>query len=209
MKQTGSKTMKQTGSKTMNSSNPMSAIILTGGQSHRMGVEKALLKINGIPLIQQVAQNVAPYCHEIIISAHSIENFSGLPYRVVIDREPFQGPLMGILSGLEASHSNINFIVACDIPELDISLLQEMRTWAENYEIVVPMTQDHKLEPLLAFYHRNLIPRIEALLKKGIRKIIELYPLAQVKYIPFTPNGWYYNLNTEKDYLEYLANTVR
>jgi molybdopterin-guanine dinucleotide biosynthesis protein A len=184
----------------------MSAIILAGGRSRRMKEAKALLPVDGIPLIQVIARRIEPYFGEIIISAgdHSRESLAFLPYRIVLDKEPDRGPLMGILSGLEAARTPVNFVIACDIPEVDTEFLQRLMVHALDHEIVVPVSGENKYEPLFAFYHKDLAPRIQDLLDRGIGKIIELYSLARVKYIRMEGRGWYRNLNTRGDYREYL-----
>jgi molybdopterin-guanine dinucleotide biosynthesis protein A len=184
----------------------MSAIILAGGKSARMKENKAFLPIQGIPLIQRIGQNLEHHFQEIIISAQSLELFDFLPYRVVTDEQPDQGPLMGILGGLEASANPVNFLIACDIPEIDIPFLQEMMAYTNQFEIVVPMSGEDKYEPLFAFYNKSLIPRIKNLLNQHTRQVNKLFPLAQVKYIPLENTGWYYNLNSTEDYRRYVKN---
>lgn len=185
-----------------------SAIILAGGQSSRMKTDKALLPINGKRMIELVTQNLEPYFNEIIISTHSRASLEFLPYKLVEDKEQGYGPLMGILCGLEVSSNDVNFVMACDIPEIDISFITEMMSYTQQYEIVVPLGGEDEYEPLFAFYNRSLIGRINDLLGRGIKKIIELYSLASVKYIPFDKNAapfaWYYNLNTVNDYHNYM-----
>ena len=181
-----------------------SAIILAGGKSSRMKMDKALLPVSGIPLIEKVAGTIESYFDEIIISAQTEKMYEFLPYPVVADSRQGQGPLMGIYSGLKASSNQINFVVACDIPVVDITFIQHLKSFTNDYEIVVPVTGDGLYEPLFAFYHRNLIPRIEALLSQHIRKVIELYPLATVKEVTMENNNWYFNLNTEEDYQRFL-----
>ncbi len=181
-----------------------SAIILAGGKSSRMNMDKALLPVSSTRLIEKVAANIGAYFQEIIISAQTAGLYEFLPYKVVTDRAQGQGPLMGILCGLAASSNPINFVIACDIPEVDVSFLSGMIRYTRDHEIVVPVTQDDKFEPLFAFYNKSLIPRIETLLDKKIRQVFQLYPLATVKTISMKENGWFYNLNTTEDYRQYL-----
>jgi molybdopterin-guanine dinucleotide biosynthesis protein A len=186
----------------------ISAIILAGGKSARMKENKALMPIQGVPLIQRISQNLENYFQEIIISAQSMELFDFLPYRVVVDEQPDQGPLMGILCGLEASANPINFVIACDIPEINIPFLHRMMVYTNQYEIVVPVSGEDKYEPLFAFYNKSVIHRIKNHLKQQLRQINKLFPLAQVKYIPLENTGWYYNLNSSEDYRRYM-NSLR
>lgn len=188
------------------------AVILAGGKSSRMGMkeDKALLKVSGLHLIEKIARELGPYFHEIIIStnAETVHNYAFLPYRTAVDPQLNQGPLMGILSGLRVSDHDVNFVIACDIPEIDLPFIREMADFTGDYDIVVPVTGNEKYEPLFAFYHRRVIPKIEELLNRGVRKIIELFSLCRVKYIPMDGNNWYYNLNTISDYNRYLRKVV-
>lgn len=182
----------------------MSAIILAGGKSARMKKEKALLPVAGASLIEQVAHNLEPYFGEIIISARDAKPFAFLPYPAAIDETPDCGPLMGILCGLRVSRSSINFVIACDIPEIACDFLEKMMHFADSYDIVVPAAPGNKFEPLFAFYKKNVLPLIEELLHSGVRQINRLFPKCRTKYIPLENNGWYYNLNTMSDYRSYL-----
>jgi len=67
----------------------MSAIILAGGKSKRMGGDKALLQVSGLRLIEKIARDIEPYFQEIIIitSINSVEMYRFLPFPVVTDKE--------------------------------------------------------------------------------------------------------------------------
>lgn len=184
----------------------MSAIILAGGKSKRMNGNKALLPVlGGGTLIEKIAGNIEPYFNEILIVAQSREAFDFLSYRIIVDEEPNMGPLMGILSGLRASSNNVNFVIACDIPEINLTFLEEMISYTDKYSIVVPITGENKFEPLLAFYNKNLIARIEELIRQDQRKVRYIFSKCQTKYIPMENNGWYHNLNTVENYNDYVS----
>jgi molybdopterin-guanine dinucleotide biosynthesis protein A len=181
----------------------ISAIILAGGKGTRMNGEKPLLPVSGVRLIEKVVRNIEPYFAEILISSRSKEMFAFLPYPVVVDEKPGYGPLMGILSGLRASGNQANFVIACDIPEIDGDFLENMISFVDDYDIIVPVPGEGKFEPLFAFYNKRLIPIIEDLLNQGVGKINKLFPKCRTKYIPMEEKGWYYNLNTMDDYQNY------
>lgn len=181
----------------------ISAIILAGGKSSRMKQDKALLPLNGKSLIETVAAQLEPFFADIVVSARDGQALDFLPYRVAVDQSSGQGPLMGILTGLKASRTPYNFVIACDIPKIDIRFLGSMLEYVRHHDIVVPVSGNSKYEPLFAFYHRRLIPHIEDLMAKGVRQIIKLFPMATVKYIPMPAAGWYFNLNTLEDFNNY------
>lgn len=183
----------------------MSAIILAGGKSQRMNGNKALIMMpGGVTLIEKIAGDIKPYFREILIVTRPGEELGFLPYRIIVDEQPDQGPLMGILSGLRASVTEINFVIACDIPEINFHFLEIMISNTERYRVVVPVTGQDKFEPLFAFYHRSLIPDIEELLEQDQRKVSKIFSKCPTKYVPMEDTGWYLNLNTAEKYHAYL-----
>jgi len=188
-----------------------SAIILAGGQSRRMQREKSLLPVNGRTLIETIITQINPYFDEIIISTTAIDNFTFLHLPLIEDEMPGQGPLIAIMSALRVSNHGINFVLACDIPFINIPFLQEMLFLAKSYDIVVPRYCDDKFEPLFAAYNRGIIPTIEKQIKNNDRKISHLFPLCRTKFVSMDGQKWFRNLNTLKEYHDYLrqSNTER
>lgn len=181
------------------------AIILAGGKSSRMGRDKSLLSTNDIPLIGKIASQLEGHFQEIIISANDMEKYRFLHLPVIPDLEGGKGPLMGIYSALMRSNHEINFVVACDIPDLDLQYVKELVREAKDHQIVVPIWSDGRLEPLFAVYKKSVIDNIKILLDAGQRKIRLLFESADVKYLPLPDEGkWYRNLNTMKDYENYI-----
>jgi molybdopterin-guanine dinucleotide biosynthesis protein A len=187
----------------------MAAVILAGGKSARMKMDKALLPVSGVPLIEKIGRLLESHFNEIIICADSVSKYDFLPYRVVADEEPGQGPLMGILSGLRASTRSLNFVMACDIPQIDTSFIELMHGYTDRFDIVVPLTKGLLPEPLFAFYKRAVIPAIEDLLKNGIRKIINLYDRRPTRFVRMENSDWLHNLNTNEEYEQYLKEGER
>jgi len=128
------------------------AIILAGGRSSRMGQDKSLLSTNDIPLIGKIASQLEGHFPEIIVSANDMEKYRVFASAGIPDLEAGKGPLMGIYSALLCSEHEINFVVACDIPELDMQYIQDLIKEAKDHQIVVPVWSDGRLEPLFAVY---------------------------------------------------------
>ena len=185
-------------------SDSVSAIILAGGQSWRMQREKSLLPVNGRTLIETVIAQIRPHFSEIIISAIAKDKFAFLNLLIIEDEMPGQGPLMAIMSALRVSTHAVNFILACDIPFIHIPFMQEILSLAKSHDIVVPRYRDGKFEPLLAAYNRGIIPVIEKQIKRGDRKISSLFPVCRTKFVAMDEQKWFRNLNTMKEYHDYL-----
>jgi len=185
------------------------AVILAGGKSSRMGGEdKSLLPVDGEPLILKIINQLNDYFDEIIIGANDAEKYKFLNRKVVPDIEKEKGPLMGILSCLKASENEVNFITACDIPVMNIKLIQNMINLSVNVDIVMPVKDENKYEPLFAVYKKSTIPDAEIILNNDGRKIIELLNRVKVKFVDFNDNYWYQNLNRKEDYLRFINNIV-
>jgi molybdopterin-guanine dinucleotide biosynthesis protein A len=183
---------------------PLAAIVLAGGQSRRMSREKSLLPVNGRPLIETIIAQIRPCFDQIMISAGDKRKFAFLDLPVVEDEAPGQGPLLAILSSLRASPHAGNFILACDIPVVHIPFLQTILAKAATCEIVVPRYRDGKTEPLFAFYNRSIIPAIERQLGTGDRRISSLFKTCRTGFVPMDGQNWFRNLNTHKEYHDYL-----
>ena len=123
--------------------------------------------------------------------------------KVVCDERPGLGPLMGIYSGLKASETDVNFVVACDIPVIDPEFITEMRSYTGDYDVVVPVDKEGRPNALLAMYRRSVIPLVKEQLDEGQTKIILFYPRCRVKYVPLREGAWYKNINTMDDYQTY------
>jgi molybdopterin-guanine dinucleotide biosynthesis protein A len=176
------------------------AIILAGGQSRRMGTDKSLLPVAGEPMVQHIARQLSPAFDELLIGANDTEKFGFLNVAVVPDLEPDQGPLMGLLSCLERSSHDLNFVTGCDMPHVDLDLVQEMVRAADGLDIVMPLSPSGKFEPLFALYRRSVIGPARIVLGRGGRRIAHLFDHVKVKFVPLSSEDSFSNLNTAEDY---------
>jgi len=185
---------------------PLAAIILAGGHSRRMRREKSLLPLCGRPLIETMIAQVRP-CFEVILnSAGARDKFAFLGLPVIEDEAPGQGPLPAILTALRASPCRSNFVMACDIPVIDIPFLETILALAPAHEIVVPRYGDGKFEPLFAAYDRGIIPAIERQVANGDFRISSLFQACRTRFVPMDGQPWFRNLNTIEEYHDYVKN---
>jgi molybdenum cofactor guanylyltransferase len=179
------------------------AIILAGGKSSRIGTDKGMLSINGQTMLEHICKQLRGTFSQILISAGDTEKYSFAGFEVVRDKISSQGPLMGIASALEASANEINFVVACDIPHIEMDCVRKMLTEARGADIVVLTTGDKKYEPLFAIYRKSALDAIKRTLRKGKRKISEVFDKCEVKYIDLGKADWLININTLAEYEEF------
>src|SRR5271165_4394157 len=125
--------------------------ILAGGRSSRMGVDKALLEIDGQPLVSRVAREAAKVCAPVsLVGDPAVYGHLGFP--VIPDRFPGRGPLAGIEAALGATEADWNLLLACDMPALETAVLESL--FAAGGDCALPRYPDGTVEPLCAVYHR-------------------------------------------------------
>lgn len=183
---------------------PLSLIVLAGGSSRRMERDKALLPVDGTTLIEFIIAQVENRFAEILVSVSSPEKFNFLPHKLVVDEKPGLGPMMGIQSALLASANEKNFVIGCDIPRVNLFFLEDMVKKAENSEIVIPVSEGRRPEPLFAVYSKTVQPEMRRLLNSGTTSLLPLFELCQTHYITIKETAWFKNLNTTEDYDNFL-----
>ena len=129
---------------------------------------------------------------------------TGIATTVVRDEVEGLGPLGGVLAGLKAARNDACLVIACDIPEIDVPLLEALARTTCGSEITVPVGPSGLYEPLFALYKRSIIPEIEALLASGERSILPLFERCRTVVVGIEDAGRIRNLNTRADYKEYL-----
>ncbi len=196
----------------------ISCIVLAGGRSSRLGRNKIQLTVGKKSLLQWVLYGISFLKGEVIIVTSGKESFprlTGYPrHKVVTDIYPGRGPLGGIFTGLTASNSLYNLIVACDLPFLNQALLSYMIQLAAGFDLVIPRLGD-MVEPLHAVYSKDCLAPIERMIREDNLSVNRLLSLVRVRYVntdeidKFDPNHLsFFNVNTQAD-LEMARELVR
>jgi len=186
---------------------PMSCIVLAGGKATRLGRDKALENVGNRNLLNRVLTCLSYYdCEITVVTAtdKALTQLGDFPrLKITTDVYPNKGPLGGIHSGLTASHSFYNLVVACDMPFLNRALLSYMMRLSDGFDMVIPRFNS-MVEPLHAIYSKKCLAAIEHLLNRDIRSILELLELVKVRYVEseeidrFDPEHLsFLNINTE------------
>jgi molybdopterin-guanine dinucleotide biosynthesis protein A len=182
---------------------PATAIILAGGNSTRMGQDKNMLSINEQPMIEHIYKQLKCYFSQIIISANDKARYSFLGTTIIQDKVAGKGPLMGIASALKASKNDVNFVIACDIPEIDISIVRTMLRQIGDYDAVVPKVGPSHYEPLFAVYSKKALHLLDKALQSGTYRMIDALNHCNVMYIDL-PSRHFTNINTMDDYQKFI-----
>jgi len=185
------------------------AIVLAGGSSRRMREDKSLLPVGGRPLIAHVCAQLRGHFSEILISANDEQKYRFLDLPIVPDRVGGRGPLMGIASTLAASSQDLNLVVGCDMPELDLPFARRLLRAAPGHDAVVPRLGGGLLEPLFAVYRKALVARMDAALNAGACRIRAALGEARVKYVDAPDPDGLRNLNTMAEYEAYVGGYLR
>jgi molybdopterin-guanine dinucleotide biosynthesis protein A len=191
------------------SSLSFSSYILAGGQSSRMGRDKALLPFRSVPLIAHLASVVSELDIPVTIVGPR-SKYDQLGFRVIEDLTPNSGPLAGIDAALHdpASASPWRLILGCDLPHLTPQFLTFLcdRAAHSSSHAIVPLNSSGP-EPLCAVYSAECASVVSAALARAIRKVTDIYADLAVDFIPpadwkpFDPHGLLFkNLNTPSDY---------
>ncbi len=165
-----------------------SGIVLAGGKGSRMGgVEKPLINFRGNPLITYPVNVLKKICSEIIIACRDEkqkELISSILDDVTFSTDVYvgAGPLAGIHSGLEESHGEYAFIVACDMPFIQSRVVKRLGKEAVGHDACLPVWGDGRYEPLFAVYRRNtMLKEVKKSLENSETKI--LAPVFRLKSV--------------------------
>ncbi len=161
---------------------PFTGYVLAGGQSTRMGRDKALLEIGGQPLIRSAVNLLKALTERVAILGPAEKyGFLGLP--VLPDLVPSRGPLSAIYTGLERSGTTVNLFLACDMPLMGGSFLKLLVERAALADAVLMRLDDGSLEPLCAVYNRSCLPAVKANYERQRFKLSDLFPQLRTHYL--------------------------
>jgi len=152
----------------------LSALVLCGGASRRMGHSKALLRIGDRTFAESVAAAAAESCQWVVVVASPGQQLPdlGQGVRVVHDRVSCRGPIFAIASGLAAipPDSSHVFVTGTDAPSLQPGLIKGLFHLAQGHDVAIA-TDGQRRQPLLAVYDKTFLRRkISELLPRGLRK---------------------------------------
>jgi len=130
---------------------------MAGGRSSRMKFNKAFAQVGGKPVIQIIIDKLQPIFQELMIISNEPQLFTSFGLPIFQDVYPYLGPVGGIHSALVNASFDQMFILGCDMPFMNMQLVEYMLGKINNYDSVVPEI-DSYLQPLAAVYNRSCLP---------------------------------------------------
>lgn len=166
---------------------PVTAAVLAGGRSMRMGVDKTLLTVDGELLLTRVVEVVAGVCRNVVVVTNRPEALAetALPaaVRVLQDEVAYQGPLGGLVTALSVAEDDWVLAVAADMPWLRPEVVRLLWDARGDAQVVMPVGEKGP-EPLLALYHRDCLPVAQRVLESGRRRLVAMLSSVRVVEVP-------------------------
>jgi len=180
----------------------ITAVVLAGGKGQRMGGEdKGWVLYQEKPLITHILERLVPQVDELIINANrNIDRYASMGYQVVKDLdEGFQGPLMGIATGLTHATGDWVVFVPCDGPFIPLDLIEKFTAEAVRSEQPILVASDgERLQPMVVMLRKTLLPELMAALAAGERKPDRWYASVGMSSVNFAPQTLH-NFNRPED----------
>lgn len=189
----------------------VTALILAGGQSSRMGTDKALINLTGMPLLHDICTVALACTPSVKVITPWPERYqAAVPPSVQLIQEQFSatespqshGPLVGLAQGLAQIETPWVLALACDLPQLQAATLQR---WMGHLDGLPPTALAYlpkvsdRWEPLCGFYRRSCLPPLEAFIQTGGRSFQRWLATQPIEVIPEVESPMFFNLNTPAD----------
>lgn len=185
----------------------VSGFVTAGGRSSRMGRDKAWLELGGQTMIERVIAALNPVTTSVAVIANSSE-YEQLGLPVYSDAHIGIGPLEAIRVALATARTPRVVLVGCDLPFVTAELFSFLLSLKGDYQAIVPVGADERLEPLCAVYSTAALEPVTHLIKSGGRKVSMLFEQIPTRLVTFSeishlPGAelFFENVNTQEEYL--------
>jgi molybdopterin-guanine dinucleotide biosynthesis protein A len=174
----------------------VSALILSGGQSSRMGEEKRLINYHGKPQEKYLFDLLSDYFSDVYVSINQNQT-TDLPYIQDLDL-PIKSPIVGIVSAFKHKPNVAWLVVACDMPFVDeraIEFLLKHRN-TEKFATAFENPQEHFPEPLLTIYEPKIFPKLQEAINQGKKSPMKVLQNLDIELLQEFDSQWLMNINT-------------
>lgn len=177
----------------------ISALILSGGQSSRMGEEKRLINYHGKTQEQYLFDLLSNYFSAVYVSINQNQK-TDLPYIQDPDL-PIKSPMVGIISAFNHNPNRAWLVVACDMPfvnEEAIEFLLKHRN-PEKFATAFENPDEHFPEPLLTIYEPKIFPKLQEAINQGKKSPMKILQDLDIELLQIFDNQWIININTVEE----------
>lgn len=190
----------------------VSAVILCGGESRRMGQDKAKLQVGKYTFLEQIVRNniMDNGPDEMFLSVRRKNDYSEIKVTHIEDLEQNKGPLMGIYSAMcVASYEKI-WVTSCDMPFIDWQVAEELAVYFEDgIDAVIPVDRTGKKYVLCAWYRKSTLEILKEQLESGDLKVKHLLGRLRVCYVAVEGlsdgRHKFQNINTREEYQKFTG----
>jgi molybdopterin-guanine dinucleotide biosynthesis protein A len=179
----------------------LSGFVLVGGNSSRMGRDKALLPIGSVPMAAYIASVVKQIATSVFLVGRP-EIYSSLGFPVLPDRYPGFGPVGAIATALSATTSQWNIVLACDLPGVtnDVLLTIYSEAVASGSVCAYAAGPDRREQPLCGVYHRSALSAFERAVREGEHRLTQVTSRLRPHVLHLNDFETLRNVNTPEDW---------
>ena len=183
----------------------ITAIILSGGKSSRMGQDKGLIKIKDKPMVQYAIEAVKPFCEHIMLLSNQVD-YDVFGVDVYTDKVKDIGPMGGIYTGLKESKTDLNLVLTCDSPFVDETIVEGLINDYQNGIDAFYCNYAANKYPLTAIYSKRILPKIEAAIAAKNYRVRDLFNTANSKPYELSLSNYekLLNVNTTEELKEII-----
>lgn len=175
-----------------------SGVVLAGGENKRFPSLKAFIEIDGEAIIDRTLRLMSTLFDEVIISTNQPDLYFPKCENLIGDvLVTEKGPATGILSCLLNIRNDRALFIACDMPFVKEELIALLVSFPPDYDAVVPLHMGRP-EPLVALYHKRIVPVLENAICNGVKSLAEILKKINVRYVEAEGRS-FININTPED----------
>ena len=177
----------------------VTGIILAGGKSSRMGTDKGLMLFRKKPMIQYIIDPMAKICSRILIVT-SNPMYGMFGFELVKDEQPDYGPVMGVLSGLRQSNTDLNLVLSCDAPFVGFEFMKKLVLKSGEVEVVAA-SSSKGIHPLIAAYWKDCISTFDKAVRDDEHRLRSVLKQLNVEEVSPEDENLLRNVNYKEDLL--------
>jgi molybdopterin-guanine dinucleotide biosynthesis protein A len=185
----------------------ITGVILAGGKSSRMGVNKSFLKLGSQTIIERIVNLMKSIFSEVIIITNTPDEYKFLNLPLYEDIYKWKGPLAGIHSALTQSQTEKIFVLSCDVPLMSKEMIEYVIEYKSNKSIIFCEAAGYH-QPLVGVYSKKILSEIEKFISnnemsdKSFHQFLKNIDMEIIhpEDLPFYKDDIYLNVNRPIDY---------